>query len=154
MPDSGTNCQGLATDAYPRQPFGPTFQPGMDAPEFTVERRIRAAMVLAGIDFDELARRVDQSGMASRTLRGMATPEDPQVPQPHHLRYIAAACGLSPAFFTVDFSSLGDLPVEEPEWAESLRQRMDRLEDEWSSAQLDALGAALAALQRYGGETP
>jgi hypothetical protein len=98
----------------------------MDGDGFPVERRIRAAMTLAAIDFGELARRIDRPGMKERTLRGMATAGDRQTAQPHHLRYIAEACGMSPSFFTVDFSA--DLATDA-----ELRTRLQNAETQLAS---------------------
>lgn len=116
-----------------------------DQEPFPIERRIRAAMVLAGVDFSELARRIGRQGMAARTLRGMATPEEKPVPQPHHLRYIAEACGISPSFFTIDLAMLdGETRAE----IKDLRSRLEAVEDQLRKTRLEDFAADLAALRR------
>lgn len=112
-------------------------------------RRLRAAMGYGGLKDDDVmgALNISESTLG-RIKRGERDLD------PEEAGKVAGLAKLPPAFFDVDFSLLDDLPAEQPEWATSLRQRMDQLEDEWNSAKLDALGAALEALRQSGGESP
>lgn len=116
----------------------------MAAPNFPIERRLRAAMALAGMDFPALAKALGRQGMGARMLRYWADPEDTRTPQPHHLRYIAEACNISPAFFTVDF---GAIEHDAATSTDELGERVRRLEAE--VAVLSAEG-----LQRSAGREP
>jgi hypothetical protein len=104
------------------------------ASEFPTERRIKAAMALAGIDStDELAERAELP-WRGRTLRQHI--QEGKLTRVH-LEPIARACGLPYEWFTVDlhavFGSAPELPAEN-------RARLDRLE-----ATVDAILQVLRA---------
>ena len=104
----------------------------------TKERRIEAAMALAGLDFDTLAERIATKNYGSRTLRRLANPKDTaRPPRGPDLAVIAKACGVSEAFWTVDFSTL-----EEPD----LRDQVSVLEQQVADLQ-DASQQALQAIE-------
>jgi hypothetical protein len=83
----------------------------MDDPDHSTERRIRAAMALADLDFDELAERIDTKGLGERTLRKLADPADSRGARPHELRLIAEACGVPDWFVAEGFARQGS-PIE------------------------------------------
>lgn len=110
-----------------------------DAAGPTKEQRIEAAMALAGIDFDELAKRIATKNYGSRTLRRIADPDDTgRPPRGPDLALIARACCVSEAFWTIDFSEL-----EEP----SLRDDLNRLDDRLSLA-LAEIGGRMGQLEQ------
>ena len=86
----------------------------------TAGDRIRAAMNLAGgIDFPELARRIDTPGYAESTLRNIANDNFLDRPaRPGDLAHIGRACGVGPGFWEADFSEMD---------GESLRQDVKNL---------------------------
>lgn len=100
------------------------------------EQRILAAMAIAGfvsklsrgtVDFDALAERIDAPKYGARTLRRIADPDDTdRAVTETDLMVIGAACGVSPAFWTVDFETIG-LPnhVGLAEKVEALDREMD-----------------------------
>lgn len=73
-------------------------------PADEIRRRIRAARALAGITVDELSGRLDGQRLSTKTLGNIERGD--RDARPMELRAIAAACGVSYAFFTVDFSTL------------------------------------------------
>jgi hypothetical protein len=90
----------------------------------STKRRIKAAMVLADLDINELAGRIATRGLAARTLRKLQDENDAREPRPWELDLIAAACDV-PAWFLQD------------DWAASttspgLDQRIGRLEQQVS----------------------
>lgn len=108
----------------------------MDDPP-TLERRIKAAMELAGLDYDTLAERINTQNYGASTLRNIANPNHPREARFADLIVIARACRVSEAFFRVDF-----LELEEP----SLRAEVSRLR-----ADLEELSLAFL---RQSGEPP
>lgn len=100
----------------------------------TTEQRIKAAMALAGLDWDSLADRIGTPGYGAKTLKNMADPNNTttRAPTDTDLLVIGSACGVSNAFWTVDFSALG---VDQP-----LRAKFSALEERF-----DALAAETAA---------
>ena len=101
----------------------------------TIERRIRAAMALAGLDWDGLAKRINMRNYGSKTLQNMVSESFAgRVPRPGDLILIARACGVSEAFWHVDFAAL-----DEP----TLRVDVSRLR-----ADLEELSADLEGLSR------
>lgn len=91
-----------------------------------VERRIRAAMTLAGLDFKELAERIGQRALGESTLRRLNAQSSLTS---FHYTAIAEACEVSPSFFTIDFNRLPEL--EQPAESTSddrLDEVFDRLE--------------------------
>lgn len=109
-------------------------------------------MALAAVDFTALAQLLSQEGMGARTLRAWADPKDDKRPQAHHLRYIAEACGVSTAFFSVDFSTLGVAASEDE--VTQLRERVERLEAQDQARRLDQLADDLATLRQSVEERP
>lgn len=74
-----------------------------DLSNYSIERRLRAAMVLAGIDsVGELARLIDARGLGERTLRKFQDPNDPRQPRPHELEAITKALNVPPGFLLDD----------------------------------------------------
>lgn len=119
-----------------------------DALKERLRIRLVAARVLAGFEQEDLAaelrRRghtrgysVDNIGLMERGKRPI---------QPQEVPVFAAACGVSPAFFSVDFSTLEDqLPVDP-----TLSERLDEVsaqqtEDSARLAQLEATVRRLIA---------
>ena len=94
----------------------------------TIEGRIKAAMELAGLDFPALAARIATPNYGERTLRKIAEPNDHERPaRTPDLHLIGRACGVSDAFWTIDFSRLED---DEPALRDQLRAleaRFDQL---------------------------
>lgn len=90
----------------------------------SIERRIKAAITLAGLDFQQLADRINSNGYGERTLRRIADEHDPdRRPRASDLHVIAKACGVSDAFWTIDFSALA-----EPDLREEISELRDELE--------------------------
>ncbi|MEJ7786414.1 MAG: hypothetical protein WKF96_16545 [Solirubrobacteraceae bacterium] len=89
----------------------------------TKEQRIAAAMALAGVDFKELARRIATKNYGARTLQRIANADDvDRPPRGPDLVLIGAACGVSDAFWTIDFSEL-----EEPSLHDEVSRQGERL---------------------------
>lgn len=92
------------------------------AGDFTTERRIKAAMALAGIDSTDVLAEQAELPWRGRTLRQHI--QEGKLTRVH-LEPIARACGLPYEWFTVDLravlGSAPDLPAEN-------RARLDRLE--------------------------
>jgi hypothetical protein len=106
-----------------------------------VERRIRAAMTLAGVDFKGLADRIAERNLSESTLRRLGA-DEPRATRVH-LRAIAEACELPYEFFTTaDFSELAAgtvTPIRDDDLAtqlQALTERVDGLQ-----ADLLVLGA-------------
>jgi hypothetical protein len=83
---------------------GAAYVPVMDdLLSYPIERRIRAAMELAGVEsVAELARRIDTRGLGARTLRKFQDPNDPREPRPHELSAIAKALDLPDGLLSLD----------------------------------------------------
>ena len=116
--------------------------PRMAGP-ITTERRIRAAMALAGIDSTDVLADRAELPWRGRTLRGhIADGTLTRV----HLEPIARACGLPYEWFTADIPALlrGSGPAVED------RARLDRLE-EAVDAILQALKATPAPAEEANG---
>lgn len=103
-----------------------------------VRRRIRAARIIAGFDkVDDLALTLNIDGLKRDTLYEIESGK--RAVRPHELRLIAEACGISPAFFEVDFAHLNaDEPVEL-----DTDERLERLE-----------GAVILLVQQLASEQP
>jgi hypothetical protein len=82
-----------------------------------IERRVRAALELAGLDFAELARKIDQPGYSERSLRNLNA-EIPHSKRPGMFAPIAQACGLPLEFFT-------GAPAEDPADIARLEHKID-----------------------------
>jgi hypothetical protein len=90
-----------------------------------IERRIRAAMELAGLSFIALAKRIATPNYGERTLRNMVNEAfTDRVASRADLALIGRACGVSDAFWTVDFREL-----EEPSLREEVTALSDQLAD-------------------------
>lgn len=90
----------------------------------TTERRIRAAMALAGLNFQRLAERIGTPNYGAKTLANLASEHHTQrQPRPADLHIIGRACGVSDAFWTTDFGKLQDRQV-----ADELNEIRDELE--------------------------
>jgi transcriptional regulator with XRE-family HTH domain len=117
----------------------------MDPERHTLPRRLKAARTLAGYDSaDALAAAIhDQGGprgYGATTIRRWEVGRDTP-PGPDQLAYIASICGVTPAFFSVDLSRLGE-PQEPADAAGAVHQdRLALLEDA-----VDALRADLETL--------
>jgi hypothetical protein len=110
----------------------------------SIEQRIKAAMALAGIDYDEMADRIAAKKYGARTLRRIADPDDPnRTPQGPDLHVIARACRVSDAFWTVDFRHL-----EAPDLRAEVRLLEERFEDGLANA-LDAVARLKQELQAH-----
>lgn len=78
----------------------------------TIEQRISAAMALAGLDDEGLSKKIAANGSAkkgysARTIERIRNPKvTARVAEDPDLAVIAKACGVSPAFWTVDFRQL------------------------------------------------
>jgi hypothetical protein len=77
-----------------------------------LKRRMKAAIALAGITVEELAERIDRRGYGAKTLYNMQGEAGGRPILAQDQEVIAKACGLSPAFFTIDFSKL-QAPADE-----------------------------------------
>jgi hypothetical protein len=113
-----------------------------------LKRRMKAAIALAGITVEELAERIDRRGYGAKThynLQGEAGGR-PILAQDQEV--IAKACGLSPAFFTIDFSKL-QAPADEDRIATLERQMaavLQVIQQPDAPDALDLLQQALADL--------
>lgn len=96
--------------------YGP--RPMQEQP--SVKRRVRAAMILADVDFNDLAKRIATRGLASRTLRKIADENDTRQPKDYELDKIAQAMRVPAWFLHHGFS------VEELE--PSVAERLERIE--------------------------
>lgn len=99
-----------------------------------IERRIRAAMWIAGLEFEDLAQRIDTPNLGIHTLRRLNASKKPKATK-LHLDAIAEACGVTTAFFSVDFSQLqatDDQPEDVRELLASIELRLEALEREVS----------------------
>lgn len=111
-------------------------------------RRLVAARTLAGLGQVELAQRIKTMGhprgYSARTIGDMERGETPI--QPQAIPILAAACRVSPAFFTVDFATLASGDSELP--------TMDDLERLRSEIRAEQVGRANleSALQELLGE--
>lgn len=110
------------------------------------ERRIRAAMTLAGIDsFEDLARRIDSRNLGATTLRKLNDNVRASLPR----RAIADACGLPYQFFTVDFRRLSELAQAaasdaQPERLDALEQQVSQLATDLREVRAELLERELA----------
>lgn len=86
-----------------------------------LKRRMKAALALAGIGVEELAQRINLRGYGAKTLYNMQGETGARPILPRDQEVIARACGLSPAFFTIDF---GQIP------ADTITDRLHRLEQQ------------------------
>lgn len=85
----------------------------------TREDRLKAALALAGLPLSgdagwiTLAERIATPGYGYKTLKNMADPENTttRAPTDTDLYVIGRACGVSEAFWTVDFAQLGEADV-------------------------------------------
>lgn len=85
-----------------------------------IRRRIRAARLLAGMArAEDLADAIDRRGFGKDTIYDMESGE--RTVLDHELDVIAAATGVSPAFFQVDFTTLAQTGT-------SLEERVANLE--------------------------
>jgi DNA-binding XRE family transcriptional regulator len=116
------------------------------------QRRIRAARVLAGMErVDDLADKINTRGLGRDTLYNIEAGR--RRVQPHELRLIAEATRVSPAFFEVDFSTLGQPGAEFADRVRAIEEQLAaydaRLEDHIAGVQtqLAAYGRRLAALK-------
>jgi hypothetical protein len=107
----------------------------------TIERRIRAAMTLAGLENEAaLATRIATKGYSARTLYRMLDPTDKKRPvRDTDLVAIGKACGVSDAFWTVDFQRIQALPDEA-----ALAEKVEQL-DRHMAVVMDLLGVRLSA---------
>lgn len=99
---------------------------GMSAEEPPVKRRIRAAMVLADLDFQTLADRIDTRGLRARTLRKLADENDDRAPRTFELDLIADACDTPRWFLAHGWTAAP--AAEEPDRFADLERRMGDLE--------------------------
>lgn len=70
-------------------------------------RRMKAALALTGKTVPELAELIDQRNYGAKTLYNLQSGQKGKTLRPADCRTIAEALGISPAFFTVDFATLG-----------------------------------------------
>jgi transcriptional regulator with XRE-family HTH domain len=73
-----------------------------------LERRIRAAQVLGGFkSLDDLAAAIgrENNGLSRKTLRRIASDNDPRQAKDYELEWIAAACGVPLSFFSGDIAT-------------------------------------------------
>lgn len=99
------------------------YMPRPDAED--IRRRIRAARVLAGMErVDDLAEAINRRGFARDTIYEVERGKRPV--GDHELAWIAEATGIAPAFFRVDFATLGDQSGSEP--GETLQEQLARHE--------------------------
>lgn len=103
-----------------------------------LRRRMRAAMALAGLTVKQLAARIDGRGYSDKTLNNMLGDRLRPI-EPRDFPVLAQACGLTPAFFTIDFSTIADDPA--------LAERVEALE-----RQMATVSAAL--FKRSEGDAP
>jgi hypothetical protein len=104
----------------------------------TTEQRIKAAMELAGLNWEGLAERIGTPNYGPKTLYNMASPSfTGRVPRSADLHIIGRACGVSDAFWTVDFSKIE---------ATDLRAEVRALDDRLSAA-LAQIAADVALLE-------
>jgi transcriptional regulator with XRE-family HTH domain len=107
----------------------------------TLARRLKAARTLAGYDSAdalaaEIHRQGGQRGYGATTIRRWEVGRDAP-PGPDQLAYIANVCGVSPAFFSVDLSRLGE-PQEPADAAGAAhRDRLDLMEQAIVALQTD-----------------
>lgn len=80
-----------------------------------MQRRMKAARELAGISVDQLAQRINEKGLKTRTLRKIEQGERDL--NPREVPAVAAACNVPPEFFEVDFWRLGELSAQPTERA-------------------------------------
>lgn len=73
---------------------------------WTTARRVKAARALAGYRNTGALAADLGPGLSDKTLRKIESERDPRQAKPHELEMIARACGLTPAFFSVDFAQL------------------------------------------------
>lgn len=111
-------------------------------------RRLLAARTLAGLGQKELAAKLRKMGYSrgysARTIGDMERGETPI--QPQSIAVLAKGCGVTPAFFTVDFSTL-----EEPGSEATTDDRFERLQSELRVEQTERANLELA-LQAVLGE--
>jgi hypothetical protein len=82
-----------------------------DLSNYSIERRLRAAMALTGVEsVGELARLLDARGLGERTLRKFQDPNDSRKPRRHELDAIAKALKV-PSGFLVDDEATDSLPM-------------------------------------------
>lgn len=107
-------------------------------------RKLRTARAWAGLTYPQLAERLKalgyQRGYSAANLQLMET-GGAQI-QPQHIPPLAEACGVSPAFFAVDFAALDGV---------SDHDRVEALAAELRTVQLQ-LATIEEALRTSGGE--
>lgn len=80
-----------------------------EPPDPIIEHRIKAAIELAGLTYETLANRIATPNYGAKTLQNIASPSfKSRVASDGDLLLIARACGVSDAFWTVDFRTLED----------------------------------------------
>lgn len=73
-----------------------------------LRRRMRAALALADLTIEELSERIGRRGYGDKTLYNMQGETGKRPILPQDIEVISKACGISPAFFSIDFSDLPD----------------------------------------------
>jgi hypothetical protein len=111
-----------------------------------LKRRMKAALALAGITIEELAARINRRGYGTKTLYNMQGGKGARPILPADQEVIARACGLSPAFFTIDFADLPDTELSDR--VAALESDLERLSPILKEP--DALDALLQALGDLG----
>lgn len=87
---------------------------------------MRAATMLAGVDWHQLARLIDEENFGPTTLRKL-TSESTGTKRKAVFRRTAEATGLPESFFTADLGELG--PSQQPAAGDDLPAIVRRLED-------------------------
>lgn len=106
----------------------------------TLERRIKAAMALAGLDWDGLAERIDTPNYGPKTLYNIASETfEKRSARSADLHIIGKACGVSDAFWTIDFREL-----QEPVLRDELTRLSQRVDEIAAQAAADAARQAQA----------
>lgn len=130
--------------------------PAIETPDERTERlrrRLIAARALADITVKELAARIQEAGHTrGYSADNLGLMERGKRPiQPQNIAVLAEACGVSPAFFSVDLAALG----ETADAANGLRERIESLEAEQTEdsirlAQLEEAVRKLTAKDLHG----
>lgn len=114
-----------------------------------LRRRLIAARALADITVKELAVRIQEAGHTrGYSADNLGLMERGKRPiQPQNIAVLAEACGVSPAFFTVDFAGLDDTP---PDALSAIEDRLERLTAELRTEQLERANLEAALLEVIG----
>lgn len=112
-----------------------------------LRRRLIAARALAGLTVKQLAAEIQARGHTrGYSAENIGLMERGRRPiQPQNIPVLAAACGLSPAFFSVDFSSL-----EDQDELAAVGDRLERLTAELRTEQLERANLESALLEVLG----